>query len=111
MAGHLISVGVVDVQLGLRTNSLTKHIQWHQRDENVSEGQDGYAWHLNDVKVGDRLYREFEANGNGGQLLMVYPELDLVVVFTAGNYGNGGVWGMFRSDITANRIISAIEDR
>ena len=68
-------------------------------------------WHLNDVKVGNRLYREFEANGNGGQLLMVYAELDLVVVFTAGNYSNGGVWSMFRDDLIVNRIIPAIKDR
>ncbi len=91
--------------------STTKHIQWPRRNENVSEGQDGYMWHLNDVKVGNRLYREFEANGNGGQLLMVYPELDLVVVFTAGNYSNGGVWSMFRDDLIVNRIIPAIRDR
>jgi hypothetical protein len=54
--------------------------------EFYGEGEDAYAWHLNQLRSGDRTNREPEASGNGGQLLMVIPELDLVVVFTAGNY-------------------------
>ena len=50
-----------------------------------AKSTDGYNWHTSQIKAGDRTYREYEANGNGGQLLMVLPELDLVVFFTAGN--------------------------
>jgi len=91
--------------------STTKQIEWPRRSENVSEGSDGYAWHLNTIKSGDRTYREYEANGNGGQMLMVVPELDLVVVFTAGNYAHYFVWGRFRDDLLANAIIPAIQRR
>lgn len=38
-----------------------------------------------------RSYREYEASGNGGQLLIVIPELELAVVFIAGNYIQGGI--------------------
>ena len=88
--------------------STAKQIEWPYQNENVSAGADGYAWHLNTLKFGTRTYREYEANGNGGQLLMVMPELDLVVVFTAGNFQGGGVWGRFRDDLVPNAIIPAI---
>jgi CubicO group peptidase (beta-lactamase class C family) len=76
--------------------------------EFYGEGDDAWAWHLNELRSGERTYREYEATGNGGQLLMVIPELDLVVVFTAGNYGQGGIWGRFRDTIVAQEIIPAI---
>jgi CubicO group peptidase (beta-lactamase class C family) len=89
--------------------SITPKISWPSRGENVSAGTDGYAWHLNTIRTAGRDYREYEANGNGGQLLMVVPELDLVVVFTAGNYMFGGVWSRFRNDFLPNAIIPAIQ--
>lgn len=71
-------------------------------------GRDGYAWHLFPIKVGDREYREYEANGNGGQFLIVVPELDLAVVFTGGNYMYGDVWWKWRQQIVGGVIIPAM---
>jgi CubicO group peptidase (beta-lactamase class C family) len=67
-------------------------------------GTDGYAWHLGNIKVGERAYREYEGNGNGGQFLIVVPEVDLAVVFTAGDYLDYGVWGQFRNVLVADMI-------
>ncbi len=72
-------------------------------------GKDGYAWHLSTLNVGDREYREYEANGNGGQFLIVVPELDLAVVFTAANYLFGGVWLKWRQEFVGNVITPAIK--
>jgi CubicO group peptidase (beta-lactamase class C family) len=72
------------------------------------EADDGYAWHLSDLKLGDRTYRCYAATGNGGQLLIVVPDVDLAVVFTAGNYGQGGIWSKFKDQIVPNDIIAAI---
>lgn len=74
------------------------------------ESQDGFAWHLYQIRVGERAYREYEANGNGGQFVIVIPELELVVTFTAGNYGQGGIWGRWRDNIVGATIIPAIRD-
>jgi CubicO group peptidase (beta-lactamase class C family) len=46
----------------------------------------GLTWHLFKINVGGKSYSEFEAEGNGGQLVSVIPELDLTVLFTTGNY-------------------------
>jgi CubicO group peptidase (beta-lactamase class C family) len=69
---------------------------------------DAYAWHLTELKSGERTYRGYLAAGNGGQLLIVLPELELAVVFTAGNYRQFGIWGRFTSEIVPREIIPAI---
>lgn len=51
-------------------------------------GEDfGYLWRMIDRLVKGRHVRSFEAWGNGGQFIMVFPALDLVAVFTGENYG------------------------
>ena len=76
-----------------------------------ANGGDGYNWHTNRIQSGGRAWRQYEANGNGGQLLMVLPELDLVVFFTAANYMNYGVWRRFREELLPEYIVAAIRDR
>lgn len=71
-------------------------------------GNDALAWHANGVRSGERTYREYAATGNGGQLLIVIPELDLAVVLTAGNYRQGGIWTQWRNNIVGAEIIPAI---
>src|SRR5581483_7491890 len=68
--------------------------------------QDGYAWHLNRLKAGDRVFQDYEATGNGGQLLIVVPEADLVVAITGGNYGQGGIWSRWRDTIVGQQILT-----
>jgi CubicO group peptidase (beta-lactamase class C family) len=76
-----------------------------------SKGTDGYDWHVMDVRAGDRVYKEYEANGNGGQFVIVVPEADIVVVFTAGNFMNYGVWRRFRDEYLPQYILASIRDR
>ena len=70
---------------------------------------DAYAWHLNPVRGKDRSYASYEAIGNGGQVLIVVPALDLAVAYVGGNYGQGVIWGRWRDDIVGAEIIPAIE--
>ena len=44
---------------------------------------------MHDIRVGEHSYRDYEATGNGGQILIVVPELELTVAFAAGNYKQG----------------------
>jgi CubicO group peptidase (beta-lactamase class C family) len=60
------------------------------------------------VRSGKNSYNEYAATGNGGQLLIVVPELDLVVVFMGGNYGQGGIWLRWPDEILGKEVIPAI---
>ncbi len=46
----------------------------------------GYLWWLSEVPVAGRVVRSFAASGAGGQAIVVFPELEMVVVITGGNY-------------------------
>ena len=51
-------------------------------------GEDfGYLWRMIDRDVDGTFIRSYEAWGNGGQFIMVFPSLELVAVFTGENYG------------------------
>jgi CubicO group peptidase (beta-lactamase class C family) len=77
---------------------------------NYFGGSQAYIWRVDTVAVGERRYASYEASGNGGQLLIVVPELDLTVAFTGGNYRMGGIWGRWRNEIVGGHIIPAITD-
>ncbi len=59
----------------------------------------GYGWHITSVEVGGRAYRVVNAGGNGGQLMMVVPQLDVAVMVTAGNYNQYRVWRKFLPEV------------
>jgi len=84
----------------------TQHSYFPANDYTPGHGY-GYTWHLFEVKVGSKTYKEYMAQGNGGQLVMVVPELDLAVVITAGNYGNFPVWRKFFEELMPQYLIPA----
>ncbi len=67
----------------------------------------GYTWHLAQVQVGGKNYAEYSAGGNGGQLVIVVPELDLVAEFTGGNYNSFPVWRTFGEQLLPQYILAA----
>jgi CubicO group peptidase (beta-lactamase class C family) len=71
-------------------------------------GADALAWHQYNLKVGERSVAGYAATGNGGQILLVVPEHQLAVVFTGGNYMQGGVWTRWGQQIVGDKIIPAI---
>jgi CubicO group peptidase (beta-lactamase class C family) len=52
----------------------------------LGDGKYGYLWWQTDYPYKGRTVRAFYAAGNGGQIAMAVPELDLVIAFYGGNY-------------------------
>jgi CubicO group peptidase (beta-lactamase class C family) len=50
--------------------------------------QYGYLWNSVAYDYQGRKMRAFFAGGNGGQVSMGIPDLDLVIAFTGGNYND-----------------------
>ncbi len=48
----------------------------------------GYLWWVGSTVINGREIHTFLASGNGGQKIYVFPEFDLVAVFTGGNYNS-----------------------
>jgi CubicO group peptidase (beta-lactamase class C family) len=46
----------------------------------------GYLWWLSEVPVWSKVVRSFAASGAGGQAIVAFPELEMVVVISGGNY-------------------------
>jgi CubicO group peptidase (beta-lactamase class C family) len=67
--------------------------EWVQRStrNHISPGVSwadgyGYLWWLKTYRSGGRSYDAFRADGWGGQQIIVFPTLNMVVVFTGANY-------------------------
>lgn len=46
----------------------------------------GYLWRLLERNVGGKKMKTIEAWGNGGQFLIIIPEIEMIITFTGGNY-------------------------
>ncbi|MEO0616356.1 MAG: serine hydrolase [Pseudomonadota bacterium] len=67
----------------------------------------GFAWWRRTFTADDRTVASYHAAGNGGQMLFVIPELELVVLFQAGNYNDGRTRGAFRDRYMQGAILPA----
>ena len=73
----------------------------------------GYQWWLYRFKRENETVDAYAAVGWGGQRIIVFPTLDLIVVFTAGNYSmpHGQVFGMMYSMVNAFVLPAAISEK
>ncbi len=67
----------------------------------------GYGWHISHTTVSGHVYRGYSAGGNGGQFVIVLPELDLVVGFNGGSYGNFPAWIRWSTTLIPQYVIPA----
>lgn len=48
----------------------------------------GYLWWVGETIINNQVIKAFWAAGNGGNYIFIIPRLDMVAVFTGGNYSN-----------------------
>ncbi len=76
---------------------------------NLGKIQYGYLWWNTTFPYQDRTVRAFFAGGNGGQGVIVIPDLDLVIATYGGNYADR-VSLSYQEDFVPNYILPAVKD-
>jgi len=72
--------------------------------------QYGYLWNSAEYPYRGRTVRAIFAGGNGGQIFMAIPELELAIAFTGGNYADAALFIPQRV-LVPEHILPAVEDR
>jgi CubicO group peptidase (beta-lactamase class C family) len=75
----------------------------------IGERNYGYTWWHSSHRYKDKEYLTYGAEGNGGQYILVNPELNFVVLMSGGNYMRFPIWNAFREFIP-RYILPAIVD-
>jgi CubicO group peptidase (beta-lactamase class C family) len=87
--------------------STSMHTRFSPENSLGQEHQYGFGWHLHKVEVGGKSYRLFAAEGNGGQFVIVIPDLDLVVGINGGSYGEFRKWYSWELKLVPQYIVPA----
>jgi CubicO group peptidase (beta-lactamase class C family) len=87
-----MKLGQLHINGGIWNGRKVLTAQWSRRATSylveVDKRKYGYQWWINEYPYKGRTVRAFFAAGNGGQIVMGIPELDLVIAFYGGNYND-----------------------
>src|SRR6185503_5093032 len=66
--------------------------EWVRKTFEKDDVEFGYLWRHKYFDVNGKRYNSYLATGNGGQKINIWPELNMITVFTGGNY-NAWLYG------------------
>ncbi|MGB0175730.1 MAG: serine hydrolase domain-containing protein [Owenweeksia sp.] len=66
---------------------------WVSKTFDTEPGDYGYLWEHKYFIVDGVQYDSYMASGNGGQKINIWPEYDMITVFTGGNYNSYQLYG------------------
>lgn len=75
---------------------------WVTKTFDMEEGDYGYLWEHKYFVVDGKQYNSYLASGNGGQKINIWPELDMITVFTGGNYNS---YEIYKKSTPPNEMI------
>ena len=87
--------------------STTSYATFDPQTDYDAPHQYGFGWHINRVHVGDQVFPVYSAGGNGGQIVMVIPDLDLVVGLNGSSYGEFTKWYRWGLQLVPQYVIPA----
>jgi len=88
-------------------DSITQHSRFPPVIASDTDHGYTYAWHTRHLQVEGRQFRDYYAAGNGGQYVLVLPDLDMVVGITGGDYSERDKFFPWESQLVPRYIIPA----
>ncbi|MEM6726459.1 MAG: serine hydrolase, partial [Bacteroidota bacterium] len=67
--------------------------EWIEKTFTMEKGDYGYFWEQKYFVIDGKEYNSYLATGNGGQKINIWPELDMITIFTGGNYNSYAIYG------------------
>lgn len=89
----LVRIGKMYQQGGVWNGKQVLSKEWVDKTFEMEKGHYGYFWKERSFQVNDKTYSSYMATGNGGQKVNIWPELDMITVFTGGNYNSYFLYG------------------
>ncbi len=83
--------------------------EWVRKTFEKDDVEFGYLWRHKYFDVGGKRYHSFLATGNGGQKINLWPEMNMITIFTGGNY-NSYIYGRTTppNEMIPNYILKAL---
>lgn len=66
---------------------------WVQKTFEEYTSEFGYLWEHKYFVIESKQYNSYMASGNGGQKINIWPEYNMITVFTGGNYNSYQLYG------------------
>jgi CubicO group peptidase (beta-lactamase class C family) len=89
-------------------DAIASHTAFDPRYSLGQRHEYGFGWHINFLKSGGKTYRVYAAGGNGGQFIIVVPDLDLVIGLNGGSYGQFDRWYRWELELVPQYILPAV---
>ena len=85
--------------------------EWVDKTFQMEEGDYGYLWEHKYFVIDGKQYNSYLASGNGGQKINIWPKLDMITVFTGGNYNSYELYGKSTppNEMIPNYILKSIK--
>jgi CubicO group peptidase (beta-lactamase class C family) len=108
----MVKLGMLVLQGGRWNGRQVVPAEWIERSTRehvrVDENAYGFLWWRYAVPYGEEVVEVVAARGNGGQLIFIVPEYDLVSVFTGGYYNSERVRAVF--ELFFGAVLPSVEE-
>ncbi|XLS30600.1 serine hydrolase domain-containing protein [Flavobacteriaceae bacterium M23B6Z8] len=89
----LLKLAIMNKESGEWQDKQIVSKEWIDKTFTTDKGDYGYFWENKYYIIDGKEYNSYLATGNGGQKIQIWPKLDMITIFTGGNYNSYALYG------------------